>query len=1406
MTSEYLKQLQLTKQLEQKAREAAKNRKIAEERLAEAEKEIALAKKMGLDTRALVQSHADGQATFGKREYVSAAAMAEKTVTAAVKVQEEIVEEVLAAAHGVVAMIDDQGQDHQAIESLLERSRQLLKEGRREDAMLAALDSKTAAEQYADRRMSEMFVQLGHLIELGEKEKIAVAARKQALTKAKKLHEEGDREGSLAKAVACFKGLQEAFSKLAEARAGSIMEMVEGGSQGVDMSAITSLVEKSREAMAKGRIEESLRLLDEAQAAIRPVLAKAVEALVAAQQQRVEWLVAHGVSAPRLALSIKKVTEVNATGDSEEALELLRRSEKAVRDSEMEVVLERIETLRPRMVLAKQTKLNLDRVISRLEEARTATVYGRAREAMDTLDEASAELDDILAPFRRVEGELDATRKAFLQARRMRIVSSEASRLVAKAREDALAGRLGDSYDTLAKARAVLTRIIQERCARQVFNGHLMVAAGISIGADMGDRPDELDDLVDDLREGILDGISTRLATLNLELETALIAATWAEFRRAAEALDSVPPGTDLTAALDMRRKAQELLEKKDWYGSRSLAEGVLEEVEKARTVTMEARKAQARALLGICSSLGIESETLLERMAMVEADRGTGTPSLEKVDEVIMFAKSLARDEVSRSLAQVVRSSAAARKKGVSTAHVDRLTEEASRAMMGDDLERGYTAYEGAKRELEKTSALHSEVYDLIVLLSRLSGELHLPLDSRIAQQLSETKRLFEAGLYDGARTSARACYKEAESIGAIVLAPRVLQEARDMLPVMRQLDADVAPIEAALASADESLKEGEAAAALAAAKEERRKMAEAAAESIRTEIEGVRLMLQASGTRPGEGAVMDLVNKAESLLDDQRHADALQAARFARSEAVQYLNARASAGRELAAADAGISDIETLGVDVSDAREILDQARKHRLGGRCNLVAEIARNALQGARTKAEESIRSDINRIERGFKAQDMRGRDLEGPPRAARGSILEDVRSCNYASAYQGLQIYSESLSELSEVRNQCITSLSKLAEVMVRMPLSPCKAEAEGLMSRAQQAFDSGSFHEALALSEECRAAGSSALKRHEMAAARLEEARTNALVNGGRKAIVPEVADLLDSAAKALANGRYESMDTFLLRAARLHALESSRAGGRAVAELVNMAAMLPRAGLTVDDLPQEAKELLDRKMTDLLGERNLRETTGDVRSNVRTAVEERIAAVREQVERGPGETGAARSLLSSAERSLSEGQLEKALYQAMDAETAIGATITDVLELKDLTRRYLEQASLANGLGTGSAGLDSYRKALASGKVTGSLAHLRKAVAAEEASNASYLPDLVLRATRVVNKGEAPAIAVTVNGLRGKEAIIAPVLWPQTSVKLPGPVAETARITVIYRALFVAKPFVKELKREGIA
>jgi hypothetical protein len=1399
LTSEYLKQLQLTKQLEQKAKEATRNRKLAEDRLAEAAAELEAAKKMGTEVKAAETLLKDGQTLFGKREYLPAIAAADEVIQASKELRTTRVEEVLAAAQGVVAMIDDQGQDHRAIEKLVDSSRALLKEGRYPEALSEAKASGEAAERYADRRMEDMFSQLGRLIDLAEREKIAVASRKQTLAKAVKLHRDGDREGSLARAVSLFKGIQEAFAKLVEGRAVSILELAEGCAPGGDIAAVTALVERSREAVSRGRFEESLSLLEDAQKAVLPILAKAIEVLLQAQSERYRWLGERGVNVSKFESSAKKVTETYAAGQGEEAFEILRRSEKALRDSEVEVVLGYIERLRPRMILASRLKADLERVTSRLEEARQAAVYGRAKEAVEHVEEASAELDDALAPFRRLEAELDQTRRAFLQARRLRMVSTEASRLVAKAREDALAGRLGDSYDTLAKAKGVVVRIVQERCARQLFASQSMVAAGISIGADVDKDSEDLDELVEDLREGTIEGISTRLASINLALESALVTGTLAVIRQAGQAIESAPADVDVSPAVDLKRRAQEALASKDWNGSHALAREAQEMVEEARKVSLAARKARAHALLNICAQMGIESTTLQDKMAKADGDRGPLSGHL--ADDVVLYATALARDDVGRSISQLARGSAGARKNGVATAQVDRLIDEASHALADDDLERAFTAYTGARKELEKTTALHHEVYDLIVMLSRLSGELGLPPESPVVQHLRETKRLFEAGLYDGARTSARNCYKQAEVIGSPLLAPRALHDAQELIPVLRHLGVNVDVVQQALDGASEMLRKGDAAQALTTAKEERRKAVDTVTELIRSEIHQTRELLDREGGKPGDSHIRDVADKAEGLLADQRYFDAVRAARFARSEAAQFIAASTAATKELAAAEEGIQEIEELGVEVRESRDVLEQARKHRGGGRCNLVSELARRSLRSALTAAQEGTRGEVARAEREFKVHELGGRDLERVSKV-KASLMADLDKHRFTQARKLLDIYREGLADIYEVRSQCAVSLSKLTEVLQGLPSSPSKVEADDLMVRAHHAFSDGSFHEALTLTDECWAAAAAARSGHERSARTLEEAHARLLGKDDRN-MVKGVVTLVEGADRALREGAYERMHLDLLRAERLYAMSRERNADLLVQKLVNAARLASATGMSLAELPAGARDLLDVRLADLGRTKRLEDVVASVEVSVGKGIEDRAAAVKAKLK--GQDLPAVRSLLSAAEAALANDRPDAALAMVKEAELVAGSSPSDLPELRNLRRRYDEAENIAAGLGLGGAGLEEYRKSLTCKNVKKAVWHLERALRVVEETTSGYLPVLVLRATRIHNLGRAPAIDLSLErGSPEPEDALAEVLWPEASAKMPPKGIGMDRVRVRYRALFVPRPLVKDMVRES--
>lgn len=131
--------------------------------------------------------------------------------------------------------------------------------------------------------------------------------------------------------------------------------------------------------------------------------------------------------------------------------------------------------------------------------------------------------------------------------------------------------------------------------------------------------------------------------------------------------------------------------------------------------------------------------------------------------------------------------------------------------------------------------------------------------------------------------------------------------------------------------------------------------------------------------------------------------------------------------------------------------------------------------------------------------------------------------------------------------------------------------------------------------------------------------------------------------------------------------------------------------------------------------------------------------------------------------------------------------------------EFRELRRRYIDLSLMASQLGLEGVGADEYRKALAAPTLPEAKKLLAVAVSIVETEVSEYLPELTLQATRVTNVGHAPALDLSLEGIG-----FAPVIWPQTSTKLPPKGIGRGKVRVSYRIMFIPHPVVKELTQEG--
>ncbi len=225
VTSDYLKQLQLTKQLEQRAKEAAKNRKAAEEKISEVEASLKRAKEMKIDTLEADRLLVESTSAYAKRDYSTALSQAVGAIASLSVSIKERSTSILGSVTTLLEMVRPDKETEEAFGSAA-ASKALLSEGRAVEALAKAKVAWDMADQKVNKSISEMFGRAQTSILLAERSKIAVTAKKQMLVKARSFMDGGDRKAALEKLTSLLDSLKLSFTKQFGARAMNIRALL----------------------------------------------------------------------------------------------------------------------------------------------------------------------------------------------------------------------------------------------------------------------------------------------------------------------------------------------------------------------------------------------------------------------------------------------------------------------------------------------------------------------------------------------------------------------------------------------------------------------------------------------------------------------------------------------------------------------------------------------------------------------------------------------------------------------------------------------------------------------------------------------------------------------------------------------------------------------------------------------------------------------------------------------------------------------------------------------------------------------------------------------------------------------------------------------------------------------------
>ncbi|HSV42304.1 MAG TPA: hypothetical protein VLH13_02715, partial [Methanomassiliicoccales archaeon] len=577
---------------------------------------------------------------------------------------------------------------------------------------------------------------------------------------------------------------------------------------------------------------------------------------------------------------------------------------------------------------------------------------------------------------------------------------------------------------------------------------------------------DALDTLVNKIKRnefGIVQAELTRLAE-----RTDLRIRQRAEkvVQDAKRSMDQYSGPMDMAEARRTLNGASEALAAGNPTRAYELAQQATESLKKEEIQLLDSRMAEAGRLLAIMKELECESITLKDKADKAQEMRRTRmfNESMRLTGEVIHFANSIIKDELSRQMTNVGKGISIARKKGIEVGGTDRLMEESWRLLNAGTIEQSYNIMQRAVDQLQDINRQHTEIYELLSEVRSLMQEaVSRNLDPRQTEdRLEKAQKLFEAGRYDEAREAGRIAFQDAEKLVAPYIATKRLAEVNELIGIAFKMKLDTTKSEDLLARAEEFLGSKDYVHSLATIREARANAVALMTDGLRRDIAASRGTIEKSKSSGLDMTTAEIMlQKAEGMMQEGRYNDAWRAVELAKSELDQSTFMEQRASDYMRQAEEGIKETAEIGLDVAAAQEMLRQAGTFQRQGNFALATELAKKSYQIACDTAERAVMDKLQDLE-----DDSHMNGLSGPDMTSMARKKEQIRALvtqhRYKEAMFMIGPFEEELRILRTNRDKARAELEELEKRTLAVEGAGMLSEhSKQMLVKAREKFKGG---------------------------------------------------------------------------------------------------------------------------------------------------------------------------------------------------------------------------------------------------------------------------------------------------------------------------------------------------------
>ena len=1284
MPGDYVKQLQLAKQLEQKAREAARGRETAEGKIEEASALLLKVKEMNAPSAETEKLLTLAQQSYSDKDYKEALSYAVKSVDASARARKERLLDMLREARSLLDRVADLGKAEAETEKALKRAADSIESGDLDEAYGLSKDAWGTAERNANRVLSDAFGLVQSSLLFAEKLELRVDKQRTALRNCREALESGD----VGKSVELIRSLSGALRQMTldrfvqrAAKLETLLSLEKGFP--LQLKEAHEKMAKGRELISHGKVEEAFGALDDAEDIFSRAFGKVAGQRISDLKKRAEnvsrW---------------KKVDLGDLEGDTrrlelderyQEAVVLLDSARSKVRDAEKDVLLRYIAALQPRLKLAHLTNKDVSPALQKLDEARQALQGDDLNRAFALTEEARDIVEERLQGHDQVELELRNAQALRSRCADLGLGCSEGSKLMATAKKQVMQGDYATAVDTLRSSQRSYRLSLENHFATGIMRLEMKLASAIRLGADVTEESTALENLTAKVRKGDFELVHGSLITIGEAVEERMRNAVSEELAKAETILSRYTSGPEVDKARASLAEARDRFDRKEFPAAHDLASAMLGELMAQRRESLDRSLKEGRIMLDMAKQLGAESVTLRDRMQRAEELRSSGRMDEAALlaDEVVSYGRIIASSEIARQLTELMQRAANARKEGVEVGASEHMSEQASNALHHGELGQAFELTMNARNSLNEVVATHRSLKERlddgeVMMAEARRGNANVAEASEV---LVHGGMLLRAGRYKDAQNALDRAEEHLRCQAPEFLLSYGLKRMAELGRLREKLgykesqerlkNLDASNLEASLSSMSQLRQEweGEITASL---DEELNKCQKDLDRAV------------ASGFTVGH--VQQILNRGRSALNERKMAEAVQAVELVKSELDQTLQDDRRLTDGLARLEEALDQLREMKADVQDVTVLLEQARALRRTGNVTGAADAVQRALDRSQNIARERV-TTLMSFAGGLTTERSSWEDLRAARKLAE-DIEEALKNHRYRHAHLLARSFREELERVlqdkalaDEELRKFETRLKEEAKAGLRPPAS------QKALERAKALMVQGRFVQALstvgAAKDELRSVS-------EMYESRLTEYNDMRETLNSLEMLDPRkdhVEELLDQSWTALKEMRFDSASLYLRRAKNgLNEFLTVRTNEllwefNPLHDLIKRLNMQKRFSAEIGEI--------ERTVVDSITPRDLNRLARNVdlvKAGMRDMFQEQKEKVRRTIERSSRsgkETGRSWEVWADAETQAKKGDLWEAFNSLETSINVLGRTAGETPE--QLSKQLSEMLERAN-------------------------------------------------------------------------------------------------------------------------